>query len=119
MPNFLPLAATVSGVTSSSAAKAQSASWESMAMELVLIGGIVVLFYFMLIRPQRKRDKETTKMRNELQVGDEITTVGGIVGRIVSIKDDTLIVETGADRNKIRVKKWAIQSRDTIHDEVK
>jgi preprotein translocase subunit YajC len=49
-------------------------------------------------------------------VGDEVTTVGGIMGRIVSIKDDTIIIETGADRSKIRIKKWAIQTCDTIHE---
>jgi preprotein translocase subunit YajC len=78
---------------------------------------VVVVFYFLMIRPQRKREKTTTSMRNNVQVGDEITTVGGVMGRIVSIKDDSLIIETGADRNKMRVKKWAVQSCDTIHDD--
>lgn len=83
---------------------------------IVTFGIVLVVFYFFLIRPQRKKEKDTQKMRGALQVGDEIVTVGGIVGRVVSIKDDTLIVETGADRNKIRIKKWAIQSCTTIHD---
>ncbi len=88
----------------------------SVLYMIVTFGIVLVVFYFFLIRPQRKKEKDTQKMRGALQVGDEIVTVGGIVGRVVSIKDDTLIVETGADRNKIRVKKWAVQSCTTVHD---
>ena len=55
-------------------------------------------------------------MRNNLQVGDEVTTSGGIVGRVVSLREDTVVVETGSDRSKIRVKRWAIQSNETLHD---
>ena len=77
---------------------------------------IVVLMYFILIRPQRKKQKEEQKMRNSLRVGDEITTIGGICGRVVNVKEDGLIIETGADRNKMSIKKWAIQSVDTVHD---
>lgn len=71
----------------------------------------------MLIRPQRKRDKETQRMRNSIQVGDEVLTVGGIVGLVVSIKEDTVVVETGGDRSKIRLKRWAIQENLTQHEE--
>lgn len=78
---------------------------------------IVVLMYFMLIRPQKKKQKEEQQMRNNLRVGDELTTIGGISGRVVSIKDDTITVETGADRTKIQLKKWAIQSVETKHDD--
>ena len=77
---------------------------------------IIVLMYFIMIRPQRKKQKEEQKMRNSLRVGDEITTIGGICGRVVNIKEDGLIIETGADRNKMSIKKWAIQSCETIHD---
>ena len=77
---------------------------------------IVVLMYFIMIRPQRKKQKEEQKMRNSLRVGDEITTIGGICGRVVNVKEDGLIIETGADRNKMSIKKWAIQSVETIHD---
>ena len=77
---------------------------------------IVVLMYFIMIRPQRKKQKEEQKMRNSLRVGDEITTIGGICGRVVNVKEDGLIIETGADRNKMSIKKWAIQSVDTGHD---
>lgn len=76
---------------------------------------IVVLFaamYFFGIRPQRKQEKEATAMRNGLQVGDEITTIGGIIGKIVSIKGETCMIETGRDRTKIRILKSAIKTVD-------
>ena len=77
---------------------------------------IVVLMYFMMIRPQKKKQKEEQQMRNNLRVGDELTTIGGIKGRVVSIKDDTITIESGADRTKIQFMKWAIQSVETKHD---
>ena len=77
---------------------------------------IVVLMYFVMIRPQRKKQKEEQKMRNSIRVGDEITTIGGICGRVVNIKEDALVIETGADWNKMTIKKWALQSCDTVHD---
>jgi preprotein translocase subunit YajC len=78
---------------------------------------IIVCFYFFLIRPQRKQEKETQKMRNSIEIGDQITTIGGITGVVRQIKDeDTYIIETGADKNRISIKKWAIQSKDTISD---
>lgn len=77
---------------------------------------IFVVFYFILIRPQKKQEKETQRMRNSLQIGDEVVTIGGIVGFIVSIKEDTLVIETGSDRSKIRVARWAIQKNETKHD---
>ena len=79
------------------------------AMLLLMIG----LFYFMLIRPENKRKKETENMRSSTKVGDKITTIGGIVGTIVHIKDDKLIVETGADQVRIELMKWSISSNET------
>ena len=75
--------------------------------------------YFIFFRPQYKKRKKEDKMRKEAQIGDEITTIGGICGRIVGIKEDTetLIIETGTDRSKLRIKRWAIGSVDTIHDD--
>lgn len=78
---------------------------------------IVVLMYFMMIRPQKKKQKEEQQMRNNLRVGDELTTIGGITGRVVSIKDDTIVLESGSDRSKLVFKKWAIQSVETKHDD--
>ena len=81
---------------------------------------IIAVFYFFMIRPESKRKKETQKMLSELAVGDEITTIGGIMGKVVGIKDETdsLVIETGTDRSKMRIKRWAIASCDTIHDTV-
>ena len=73
---------------------------------------MIVVFYFFLIRPQKKQERETAAMRNNLQVGDEVTTIGGIVGRITHVKDDIITIETGADRNKIRFRKSAISAVD-------
>ena len=78
---------------------------------------ILVVFYFILIRPQKKKDKETQQMRSSVQIGDEITTIGGIIGIIVSLKEDNVVIETAGERSKIRIKRWAIQSNGTVHDE--
>ena len=89
----------------------------AIAVQILPYVLLIVVFYFVLILPQRKRDKETQRMRNNLQVGDEIVTVGGVVGLVVSIKEDTVVVETGGDRSKIRIKRWAIQENLTVHDD--
>lgn len=70
---------------------------------------LVVVFYFMLIRPQQKRDKETRQMLEALKVGDNITTIGGIYGKIISMKDEVLTVETGADKTKLVIARWAVK----------
>jgi len=84
----------------------------SMVQLVITTVVIVVAFYFILIRPQSQKQKEEENMRNNLEIGDEIVTIGGIVGRVVSINDDTesMVIETGADRTKIRLKKWALSS---------
>ena len=73
---------------------------------------VIVVFYFLLIRPQKKQEKEAADMRNGLQVGDEITTIGGIIGKVVSIKEETCMIETGRDGTKIRILKSAVKSVD-------
>ena len=85
------------------------ASWIST------IGMIVVfflVFYFIAVRPQKKQEKEVNQMRNQLMVGDEITTIGGIIGKIISIKEETVMIETGHDRTKIRILKSAVRCVD-------
>lgn len=69
------------------------------------------LFYFLLIWPQQKREKKDRQMRNSLEVGDNIVTIGGIVGKILTIKDDEITIETSADRTKLAFKKWCVQSK--------
>lgn len=96
----------------SSAGQAGAAGWSSIIM-LVLI---LVFFYFLIIRPQKKQEKKEKEMRDTLEVGDEVVTNGGIVGIVFSIKDDTLVIETGSDRSKIRVMKWAIAKNLTVHE---
>lgn len=83
-------------------------SWYSIIMIVVML----VVLYFFMIRPQKKQEKETNAMRNSLQVGDEITTIGGIIGKVVSIKEETCLIETGHDRTKIRILKSAVRSVD-------
>ena len=102
--------------TSAPATTPQGGDWMYYLVTFGPLVLIVVLMYFIMIRPQRKKQKEEQKMRNNLRVGGEITTIGGICGRVVNVKEDGLIIETGADRNKMSIKKWAIQSVETIHD---
>ena len=88
----------------------------AMLVSILPMVAIFVIMYFIMIRPQRKKEKQTQDMRKNIQIGDEVTTVGGIVGIVVRRTEDTLVIETGGDRSKIRVKLWAIQSNETIHD---
>ena len=89
-----------------------AAAGEGSIMESVLsfapILVVIVVFYFMLIRPQQKKDKEDRAMRENLEIGDEIVTMGGIIGLVVSVKEDTVVIETGSDRSKIRILKGAV-----------
>ena len=112
---LLSAANTASAATASGAA----GTTNSALALLIQVGPIVlifVVFYFFLIRPQKKKEKEIQKMRSNLQVGDEITSTGGIIGRVVSIREDTIVLETGSDRSKIRLARWAIQTNNTVHD---
>ena len=78
----------------------------------VLMIGLVVVVFFFMFRSQKKQEKEANEMRNNLQIGDEITTIGGIIGEIVRIKDETVTIETGKDRTKIRILRTAIRTVD-------
>lgn len=78
--------------------------WSTIIMMVVLL----LAFYFILIRPQRKKEKKDAEMRKNLQIGDEIVTVGGIVGIVCKIEEETLVIETGGDRSRLRIKKWAV-----------
>ena len=95
---------------------ANAGGTSSMLVTLIPLVLIIVFFYFFIIRPQKKQEKKEAAMRDALEVGDEVVTNGGIVGIVFSIKDDTVVIETGGDRSKIRVKKWAIAKVETIHD---
>ena len=73
---------------------------------------VFVIMYFLVIRPQKKQERQEAQMRDNLQVGDEVTTIGGIIGRVVSIKDETFTLETSRDRTKMRFVRSAIKSVD-------
>ena len=73
---------------------------------------LIVVFYFFLIRPQRKRDKQERDMRNSIEIGDEISTIGGFIGRVVNIKDDVLVIESSSDRTKLKIYRWAIRGKE-------
>ena len=79
---------------------------------LIIPIALLALMYFFIMRPQKKQEKETAKMRNGIVVGDEICTIGGIVGRVVKINEekDIITIETGADKNKLKVFRWAVRS---------
>jgi len=75
-----------------------------------MIALVVLLGYFLLYRPQKKQEKSVKEMRASLKVGDEISTNGGILGKVLQIKDDFIVIETGADRTKMKLAKWAIRA---------
>ena len=81
-------------------------------LTLLGFGGVLFLMYFLMIRPQKKQEKKDAEMRNSLAVGDEVTTIGGIIGKVVSIKEETFVLETTKDRTKIRFLRGAIRSVD-------
>ena len=83
---------------------------ESMIPMVTMIVLMLLLMYFMIYRPQKKQQKRESEMRNSLEIGDEVTTVGGIVGRVISMKDDTFVLETSSDRTKLRFRRTAIAS---------
>lgn len=85
---------------------------------LIWMAIIFGVMYFMTIRPQKKKQKEEQAMRDNLQIGDEITTIGGIIGKIVTIKEDSLIIETGADRNHMKITRWAISQNNTANEKL-
>ncbi|MEG0541091.1 MAG: preprotein translocase subunit YajC [Angelakisella sp.] len=74
---------------------------------------IIVIFYFFILRPQQKKEKQSQQMRSSIEVGDDIVTIGGIVGTVVSLKEDTIVIETSGDRNKMRITRWAVQQNTT------
>ena len=101
--------------------EAAESSAQSGGMSIiVMIGYLVIIFgamYFLLTRPQRKKQKEEKKMRENLQVGDEIVTIGGIYGRVISLKEDSLVIESASDHSKLTVARWALQTNLTVHDD--
>ena len=98
------------------AAEGGATAGGSNPMSLIMIVGMVALMYFMVLRPQKKRQKEEQEMRDSIQIGDEIVTIGGIMGRVVTVKEDSIVLETGADRVKMKFQRWAIQTNNTANE---
>lgn len=95
-----------------------AASGASMLMTFIPLALMLVIFYFLLIRPEKKRAKKMKEMLDNLQVADEVVTTGGIIGRVLSVKDDTVLIETGGDRTRIRILRSSIAENRTTHDDV-
>ena len=80
---------------------------------LIMIVAMIAVFYFLMIRPENKRKKEAEQMRSAVKTGDEIVTIGGIIGTVVNVKDEKIVIETSADQVRIELAKWAISSNET------
>ena len=94
---------------STGAGMGATGTWGTIIMIVIMFA----VFYFFAIRPQKKQEKETQQMRDALSIGDEIVTIGGIVGTIVSIKDDRFVIETSADLVRVEFAKWALSSNES------
>ncbi len=99
-------------------AAAQNAGPASMLMSVGMLVVMFIAMYFLIIRPQKKKEKEEKKMRENLQVGDEIVTIGGVYGRVISLKEDTFVIESKSDHSKLTFARWALQQNLTVHDDV-
>ena len=99
----------LTGCTTGAAAAGAEGGMTQMILMMVLVFAV---FYFMMIRPENKRKKKAQEMRDNVQVGDKITTIGGMIGRVVHVSEDKLTFETGEDRVRIEVTKWAISSNE-------
>ena len=84
-----------------------------MGSSIIMLIAMLAIFYFMLIRPENKRKKEAEEMRGAVKTGDKITTIGGIIGTVVNVKEDKIVIETSADQVRIELAKWAISSNET------
>ena len=104
MVNFLTTTATAAG---------------GMGGTIVMMLAMLAIFYFMLIRPENKRKKEAEQMRASVRKGDKITTIGGIVGTVVDVKENNIVVETSADQVRIEFAKWALSSNETAAENAK
>lgn len=95
---------------------ASSTEGQTNSMPMIIMLVVMVAMMFFMNRSQKKKQKEEQEKRDSVQIGDEITTIGGIMGRVVTVKEETLIIETGADRNKMKIAKWAISVNNTANE---
>lgn len=113
--NFITLLAGMGGATGTGTATATKGGGSSMIILLAVMLGFV---YFTMMRPQKRKQKEEQALRDNVQIGDEITTIGGIIGRVVTVKDDSLVIETGADRNKMKIERQAVRTNNTANEKL-
>ena len=85
---------------------------------IIVYAAIFGGMYLLLIRPQKKKQKQEKLMRENLQVGDEIITIGGIHSRVISLKEDTMVIESLSDHSKLTISRWALQTNNTVHDDI-
>ena len=90
-----------------------------MGSTLIMMVLMIAIFYFMLIRPENKRKKEAEQMRSSVKKGDKITTIGGITGTVVDVKETRIVLETGADQVRVELEKWAISTNETAAENAK
>ena len=98
------------------AAGATGNTGSGMIWMLVIFALMFGVMYLTSIRPQKKRQQEEQKLRDSVQIGDDITTIGGITGRIVTVKEDSIVIETGADKTRMKLMRWAIQTNNTASE---
>lgn len=105
--NFTPI------ILETAATGQQQSTGSALVSMLITFLPIILIFYFLIIRPQKKREKEEKAMRESIAIGDEIVTIGGIIGLVVRQTEDTLVIETGGDRSKLRIQKGAVRENLT------
>lgn len=110
--NFLTLMAE----TAAADAAEQPSMWASILSLVIPLAFMALIFWLFIIRPEKKRNKEMQDMLSNIQVADEVVTSGGIIGRVLSVQEETVLIETGSDRTKIRVIKSAIARNNTAHE---
>ncbi len=111
--NWLTLEAAADTTTTTGATTGGVGMWYYVIMLAVMFGAM----YLFIIRPQKKKEKAEKKMRENLQIGDEIITIGGIYGRVISLKEDSIVIESKSDHSKMTIARWAMQQNLTIHDD--
>ena len=106
--SMLMLTACATAASTDGTAATGAGQWTGLLMMVV----VFAVFYFLMIRPENKRKKKAQEMRDSIAVGDKITTIGGMIGKVVHVADDKITFETGEDRVRIEVTKWAISSNE-------
>ena len=114
----MDLITLLAATATDSSSAATAGGWEQMLVTFIPLVLMLVLFYFLLIRPEKKRAAKMKEMLDNLQVADEVVTTGGIIGRVLSVKEDTVLIETGGDRTRIRVLRSSIAENRTVHEDV-